>query len=61
MDLDREVFPLKADLGLRSSLNRRGRSVYNQGKSVDHWTLIKPFGRRSLPTSSGKDGDLLNN
>jgi hypothetical protein len=59
MDLDREVFPLKADLGLRSCLNRRGRTVYNEGKPVDPWTLIKPFRRRSLTTTSGKDGGLL--
>ena len=30
-DLGREVFPLKADSGLRSCLNRRERTVYNQG------------------------------
>jgi hypothetical protein len=60
MDLGREVFPLEADLGLRSCLNRRERTVYNEGKPVDPWTLIKPFGRRSLTTTSGKDGDLLN-
>ena len=59
MDLGQEVFPLKADLGLRSSINRRGRTVYNEGKPVDPWTLIKRFGRRSLRTTSGKDGDLF--
>ena len=59
MDLGQEVFPLKADLGLRSCVNRRGRTVYNDGKPVDAWTLVKLFGHRSLPIASGKDGDLL--